>query len=254
MGNFWQNRFLDVLALEYNNNDISLLTFNLTCHDCISEGYINNDEFQYIGGSISDFNTCLEDIGAAVKFARQHSDNIILQGHSLGCDRVLHYLISKGSTYPFILLSPCDSYQLQMKWLSNETVEKQIKRLENEKIKSVIFDWLDEKEYGVKSSDEFYYLPITRNALLSIMKGPPFYLMRLDKPRDFYLDQSAIVYIGGLDSLQASLSSEMFEYLDSRIENMKKIYFKGGKHDLENCESEVATSLAKWANELEGGG
>ena len=61
---------------------------------------------------VSSFEECIQDIEGMVRFAKPFSNRIVLQGHSLGCDRVLHYLISSNRPFDFVLLSPCDSYKV----------------------------------------------------------------------------------------------------------------------------------------------
>src|SRR5438093_13111615 len=92
-GNFYQNRFVRLMARRYCEARMNFLSVNMAGHDGLVEGYRHNLEFEYLGGAVADFGECVADIEGAVLFARQFSDRIILQGHSLGCDRVLHFLI-----------------------------------------------------------------------------------------------------------------------------------------------------------------
>lgn len=230
-GNFYQNHFLRLMVERYLASDINFLSFNLAGHDGFGEGYRKVDDFEYVGGGISDFSECIADIEGAIVFAKDFSDRVILQGHSLGCDRILHYLITQKSRLDFILLSPCDSYKLQCNWIYPETVENQIARLKGDD-RGVEFDWLPSKEYGMKQGEWTYPLPVTRAALLSIMEGPPFKLMNLSSPSEFYIDQRALVYIGGKDLLQTAPSDVMYRYLEKRIRDVRRAYFGEGDHNL----------------------
>ncbi|MDP3296004.1 MAG: hypothetical protein Q8N09_00150 [Thermodesulfovibrionia bacterium] len=246
LGNFYQNQFLRLMAKHYLNVGINLLSFNLGCHDGVGEGYLYENDFKYIGGSITDFSTCIFDIEGAINFTSQFSERIILQGHSLGCDRILHFLISQKKNYDFILLAPCDSYQLQANWIAPETVEAQIERLKAEAKSEDIFDWLPSREYGIRGNGENYVIPITRKALLSIIQGPPYRLIRIGNPSKFSLKQRALIYIGGKDALQTEPSEVMFKYLEERIHDVTRVYVPQGAHSLEGCEYEVIEKIIKW--------
>ena len=247
LGNFYQNRFLRVMGSKYAEAGIRLLSFNLSSHDGLAEGYRHEDDFEYSGGSIVDFDRCLEDIEGAIAFAGEYCDRIILQGHSMGCDRVLHYLLSRSAGHDCILLGPCDSYRLQEKWIGPEKVEDQIERLKRAAPGTGELDWLPSKEYGIRSGDEDYIIPITRRALLSIMEGPVFRLMRLDKPMDFHLEQRVFVYLGGKDPFQTADSEGMFRHLEGRVSQLRRCFVSNGGHSLEGCEEVVATEVIEWA-------
>jgi len=244
-GNFYQNQFVRLMARRYMQAGINFFSFNLAGHDGFGEGYRNVDDFEYVGGGVSDFSECIADIEGAIVFAKDFSDRVVLQGHSLGCDRILHYLIKTHSRHDLILLSPCDSYQLQCNWIYPETVEQQISRLKNETT-SAKLDWLPLEEYGIKQGEWTYPIPVTRAALLSIMEGPPFKLMNLSRPSEFYLDQRALVYIGGKDLLQTAPSDVMYGYLEKRIRDVRRAYFDEGDHNLAGCEGELIETILSW--------
>jgi hypothetical protein len=137
---------------------------------------------------------------------------------------------------------------LQANWILPETVEAQIERLQKEQGNpGEVFDWLPSREYGIRQGEWIYNIPITRRALLSIMEGPPFKLMNVAHPAKFYLDLEAAVYIGGQDPLQVIDSNLMYEYLESRIRGLKRIYYGQGDHDLRGCEAEATEAIADWA-------
>jgi hypothetical protein len=248
-GNFYQSRFVKVMARMYRDEGINLLSLNMASHDGLVEGYGNNDQFEYAGGAVADFSNCTADIEGALEFANGFSDRIILQGHSLGCDRVLQFLISRDAHNDFILLAPCDSYQLQANWLATETVEEQILRLKRETPRDPQFDWLPTGEYGLNCGlDWTYPIPITRRAFLSIAEGPPYRLMKITEPATFHLDQRALIYIGGQDALQVWPYEVMFNYLRERISDVQEVYVPRGDHVLDGCEHEVSERIIAWAS------
>lgn len=125
-GNFYENRFLDGLAKTYTNKGISFLTFNNRGTNFISELLKGND-FEVIGGCYEKFIDCLLDIEGAINFAKEKEyTDIILEGHSYGCNKVIYYYNKKkdSSITKIVLLAPCDIPQECVKWLSEEELEK----------------------------------------------------------------------------------------------------------------------------------
>jgi len=246
LGNFYQNRFISVMGRHYAESGIRLLSFNLSAHDGVAEGYRHTEEFEYTGGSLVDFRRCTDDIEGAVTFAESLGGEVTLQGHSMGCDRILDYVVNGHARHDCILLGPCDSYRLQEKWIAPETVEQQVERLKRESVSTAELDWLPAREYGIRSGDEDYVIPITRKALLSIMEGPVFRLLRLDSPTRFRLERRAFVYLGGKDPLQTADHESMFKHLEERVAEVTRFFVAKGGHSLERCEEVVAERIVAW--------
>jgi Protein of unknown function (DUF1749) len=246
-GNFYQNDFLRVMIRAYVEAGFNVLSFNTGSHDGLAEGYRNGNEFAYVGGAVAEFNECLFEIEGAVAFVQSFSQRVVLHGHSLGCDRILHFLTHNRANHDFVLLAPCDSYELQANWIAPESVEDQIKRLIAQNPSDSDFDWLPSREYGVRQGGDWTYpIPITRKAFLSISQGPPFQLMKIQDPATFKLGQKALIYIGGKDTLQVWPHETMFKYLQERIENVTPVYVSHGDHMLDACDATVAARIVNW--------
>ena len=251
LGNFYQNAFVREMAASYQALDIGFLSINLSSHDGIAEGYRFGGDFEYVGGSLIRFEDCVSEIEGAVAFAAGHGKRVILQGHSLGCDRVVHYLLSKEATNDAILLSPCDSYQLQVEWIAPETVEEQIARLKNQSTSADPFDWVSLREYGLRRGEEWTYnIPITRTTLLSIIDGPPYKLFRLSNPMQYHLPCHALVYIGGTDQLQVWPSDKMFNFFHDRFQSVTPLYDPISDHMLAPNSIALAERIAIWITTL----
>jgi hypothetical protein len=247
-GNFYQAYFVKVMSKVYTEAGFNFLSFNLTCHDGFAEGYIGDTGFEYVGGALSEFSTSVSDIDGAIEFAKTFSKKIILQGHSLGCDRVVNYLLTSNHFFDFVLLAPCDSYRLQSKWIHPLSVETQLEKLKTDEIYYKDFDWLPIKEYGVYSANEEYILPITRKSLLSLLEGPAFKLFNITAQIEYFLNMSGFVYIGGKDNLQTEKPETMFKFFQQRIANFKSFLVEEGDHMMKDKEQEVAEAIVAWLN------
>ena len=134
-GNFYENRFLDVLAKSYTDKSYAFLTFNNRGNGFISE-LLKGSDFTVIGGSLEKFKDCLLDIEGVINWAKTKGYNkIILEGHSYGCNKVLYYYSHKKDDIvkQIVLLAPCDIPAETEKCLSREDYEK----TRNEAIKLV---------------------------------------------------------------------------------------------------------------------
>lgn len=253
LGNFYSNEFLWKFAEATAGEAIDFLPFNLACHDGIAEGYRSDEEFFYVGGSVSRFESCLDDIAGALLFGRSRYRHVFLQGHSMGCDRIVAYLLDNPGidVAGASLLSPCDSYQLHMNWLDDETPEQQAPRI-RACIPREDSYWalLPETEYGLRQGDWTYPIPVTPKAFLSILEGPPFNLFRMSNPNDFHISVPCFAYIGGSDHLQTAPPGQMLQYLRSRVENLNALQLPEGGHSLESCDETVATAVAQWARSV----
>lgn len=121
-GNFYENRFLDTLAQTYTNKGISFLTFNNRGTNYISELFKGND-FEVIGGCYEKFTDSLLDIAGAINYVKKLGyEEIILEGHSYGCNKVAYYYFKKKDEVikEIVLLAPCDFPQDCVKFLSKE--------------------------------------------------------------------------------------------------------------------------------------
>ncbi|MBR4106273.1 MAG: alpha/beta fold hydrolase [Alphaproteobacteria bacterium] len=125
-GNFYENRFLDILAKSYTDGNYAFLTFNNRGCGFITELLKGNDSV-VIGGSLERFEDCILDIGGIVNWVKTKDySKIVLEGHSYGCNKVLYYYNHKkdDAVKQIVLLAPCDIPSETKKFLSKENYEK----------------------------------------------------------------------------------------------------------------------------------
>ena len=134
-GNFYENKFLDILAKSYTDKKYAFLTFNNRGTGFITELLKEND-FVVIGGSLERFKDCLLDIEGVINWVKlKNYKEIVLEGHIYGCNKVLYYYNHKrdNSIKQIVLLSPCDIPSECKKFLS----EKEYKKAKLESLKLV---------------------------------------------------------------------------------------------------------------------
>ena len=250
LGNFYHQPFIPVFAKTLTGAGISFLSCNMRAHDGVAEGYDTEGEMTYVGGSIIRFESCLVDIQAAVDWCERLRGRIFLQGHSLGCDRVLFYLEQTGAKLSPILLSPCDSLQLQRKWLGAEKLVVQQSSLRT-KLNPTGSDgdaWTlaPREAYGLKGEDGWTYnIPVTEEVLASILLGPVGRLLAVEKGGAYLSSESATAYLGEADLIRGASTKSMKAHLKVLLPNVRIIEGTGG-HNMEDCEHDTAEEIAKW--------
>jgi hypothetical protein len=247
-GNFYSNPFITEMARHYGRAGFAFMTFNLTTHDGVAEGYFSDGRFAYIGGAVASFESCCNDIAALVKYSRRLSSRVILQGHSLGCDRIVHYCLAREEYPEIILLSPCDSYVLQERWLTDETVNEQILRLSALDRNPNNLYWVADAEYGIRGGGSWTYnIPITLSALMSILTGPPMHVFRVSTgAAAFCIPTAAFVWFGGKDGLQTATDIATDRFFTSMFDDTSIVRTFGADHSLHPVERSVAESIVRW--------
>jgi len=239
---------LKTVANHYISNNSNFLTFNLKGHDCIAEGNWLNGRYDYVGGSLVDFDECINDIQSAIDYCKLFSDTILLQGHSLGCDRIVYYQLLSNCFYPTILLSPCDSYKLQQIYLNTKSVEKFITEVEGIQPNND-FEMLPPGSYGVNNAGECYDIPITQKALLSIMTGPPYKLFKIGGEEEYYLPVDAIVCLGSNDKLQVHSPEVMHKHFRNKFKSVVEITIEAD-HEMEPKGDDLGNILSAWISKV----
>lgn len=176
-GNFYENRFIDTLAKSYTSNNYAFLTFNNRGRDFITELLKEND-FTIIGGSLERFKDCILDIGGIVRWVKENGySEIILEGHSYGCNKVLYYYNHKkdNSIKKIILLAPCDMPAECTKFLSKEEynkIKEESTRLVNENKENELIDFSVMANGKIAAGTYYYdFLPNGDNDFIRYRDG-----------------------------------------------------------------------------------
>ena len=126
IGNFYENLFIDYIAKEMVSNGCAFLTYNNRGAGILGE-FIKKEKTKRThiqsGGSVELFEDCLIDISAGIGFSKLRGyEFIILEGHSLGCQKIAHYQskINDKSIYGLIFLSPVDDISYVKKLLGTK--------------------------------------------------------------------------------------------------------------------------------------
>lgn len=139
IGNFYENKFIDYVAKAAVSKRFAFLTFNNRGAGVITD-FIKRKktkvDYVRVGGSLEEFKDCIFDIKAAADFlSKKGYKKIILQGHSLGCQKATFYKYKTRDkrVKGLILLAPVDDVgftqnKLKNKYIKSLSVAKEMVR------------------------------------------------------------------------------------------------------------------------------
>lgn len=153
---FYDEDFMKDLSKTFNKSGISFLSGT-------NRGAFLMDGYEPRGSALEIFEKCLLDIDAWIEFVfSQGYNKIILEGHSLGTEKVVYYM-NKGKyrnkVIGVILLGFSDSFGHQVKYLSGkrDKLMPEAKKLVNEKkgYKLLTSDWLSHSGVMPKAAESY---------------------------------------------------------------------------------------------------
>ncbi|MCA9301101.1 DUF1749 domain-containing protein [Candidatus Saccharibacteria bacterium] len=109
-GNGYENYFLDNLRAMYAKHDISLFTIDSRGRGIVSDFRQGND-WKHAGSCFELFEESAYDIRGAIDYLKSlGKSRFILQGHSLGCTKVVSFVLNEDvdGVEKVILLAPTD--------------------------------------------------------------------------------------------------------------------------------------------------
>jgi hypothetical protein len=108
-------------------------------------------------------------------------------------------------------------------------------------------EWLPRQEYGIRVSGVEYHVPITASALIGLITGPAFELLRCDQSwRLPVIENPSYVYLGRKDPLQLDGAELMASTLRERLRSPRIQIFAAGDHQLRGVTSEAIESICPW--------
>lgn len=109
-GNGYENYFLDNLRAMYSKHDVSLFTIDSRGRGIVSD-FRQGDGWKHAGSCFEIFEESAYDIRGAIDYLKSlGKTQFILQGHSLGCTKVVNFVLNEDvdGVEKVILLAPTD--------------------------------------------------------------------------------------------------------------------------------------------------
>jgi pimeloyl-ACP methyl ester carboxylesterase len=235
--NFFENYYMTSLSESLLKKGISILSTN-------NRGASVMQVYPLAGAAIEHFEDCLKDIDVWIEFVLSKGYNeIILQGHSLGSEKVVYYM-NKGKyrekIVKIILLGPADSWGYNYELLGKDKMKKLldesanlVKSGKNEQFLSNI--WLCHGGVLPKGADSFINF-FQENSELS--RALP---LRKGKDLEFYqqIKVPILVAIGDEHEYMGISIEEGLKALRNENKLSKCYKLKNCNHDFEDKEEEL---------------
>ena len=249
-GNFYENRFLDPMAATFVKNNWAFLAPNTRGHDQIADIPVegNSEEFKRIGNTFEKFDECVLDIKCWLDFAqKQGFTNIVLQGHSLGCSKIVFYLYKTQDlrVKKLILASHADMVGFGERWKHHKEMmtlaQSLVKEGRGEEILPKKFE-----NWSYLSAQTFLDFH-TRDNPIDVFNtydrnSPSEALSAISIP--------TLAFLGsGKDSYLTKTPQESLEIVKSKANNCPKFttaVIKDAPHSYFGHEQEVADLIADW--------
>lgn len=248
-GNFYQNYFVRLFASEFGSLGLGFLAMNTRGRDCIGD-IVQKRTMKYIGGSVERFNESLLDLTLMYSIANTQSSVVVMQGHSFGCEKVMYYGDDGHHEVPIVLLSPSSSRDVQQLYTMIE-IDEQRRRLMSELVTHDEPEWFDlvrSAEYGVRGEGLLYPIPISRTALIDLLKSPAMDLLNFGdgswRPHAEF--SSGLVYLGGKDPYITQPRRAVLSYLSDRFRSLEIVDIPQGNHHFSGYEPVVVERVADW--------
>lgn len=246
-GNGYENNFLDNLRAGYTENGISFFAIDTRGRGIISD-FRQGGGWKRAGSCYEIFEESADDIQGALDYLRGLGKNrIVLQGHSLGCTKVVNFLLNRevSDIEKVILLAPTD----MTGWASTDSHHKkyltEAKRLQAEgKGEELVAAecWLDKT-------------PLSAQTYPSLCEG--------GGPADIYGDREGGALLGkltlptlivygdqdiGITQIDGTMDAWLERVSKIKNDNTQVHVIEGAPHSFRGYEEKLAAAVTGFAN------
>lgn len=250
VGNFYENKFIDYVAKEAVSRGFAFFTFNNRGVGVIND-YIKKKKgkisYVRIGGSWEEFKECIFDIKAAVDFlSKRGYKKIVLEGHSLGCQKTTFYKYKTKDrrVKNLILLAPVDDAAFTKRWLKGrdkKALEIARKMVKKGNSKEPVPKWM--AFYELLNASMFLNVADSQS-----LSGRIFdFSGKLKEIKN--VNCPVLVVFGSKDDYQEK-PGEKLDILKEKIKDCEVRLVKNANHGFVGLESKLAKLIGDWLKKL----
>ena len=243
IGNFYENSMIDYFAKQAVKNNYAFMSFNNRGAGIVTDFLRKKKKDIRIGGSLEKFEDTVLDIKAAVDFlSKRGYKQIILQGHSSGCQKITYY---KYKTHDkrvkaLIELAPADDIAVA-KMILKDKYEKALKIAKN----------MQKKGQNTKTVPEWMqFYPLFNVRMFLSVADPDSSSGRIfDYPGKLKEIKSAkcpVLAIFGSKDRYEPKPAEKLKILKNNVKDCDTVLIKNANHSFSNYESRLANLVVKW--------
>ncbi len=247
-GNFYENRFIDVMAEHITQAQQTFLSINTRGHDIVADFPIPGSEEKYrrIGNAYEKFEECIFDIKSAVDYLQKSGyEEITLCGHSLGAVKVVYYAAKTQDQRikKLILMSPPDMVGLAEKESNHKDLLSQAEKM--------ILGGKGGELLPVKIWD-YYYLSAYTYVDLNTRDKPVDIFNTYDKTKPSLIAEikvPTLAFLGEKDDAAILPQQEALELIKNKAINAPNFeidIIEGASHSYFGREQLMAERVVKW--------
>jgi pimeloyl-ACP methyl ester carboxylesterase len=251
-GNFYENHFLDFMSNRFTDHGYAFLSVNTRGHELVADFALatpDKEEYKRVGVVNEIFEESEIDIQGWMDFIEQEGfTNIFLQGHSLGCAKVAHYLSKARDVRvkKLILLSPADMVGLTEKYTHFKEMMDEAKRFISEG-----------KEFQILSHqlDDWYFMSAKTFLDYSVRGNPIDVFNTYDPEAESRLKDITIPTFALFGDTQEAYITptpeRALEIIKQKATGCPDFVMKvvsGASHSYRNYEQEVADAVMEFIN------
>lgn len=249
-GNFYENKFIDYIAKKATSEGFAFLTFNNRGAGIIND-FIRREglkvNYLRVGGSLENFKNCIFDIKAIVDFLSDKGyEKMILQGHSLGCQKALFYdnKTKDKRINGLVLLAPVDDISF---------TKRELKDRYEEGLKIAREMAKEGRDYKPVPEWMAFYPCLNGDMFLSVAdpdsnSGKLFnYPGQLEAVKS--INCQALVIFGSEDDYQADPEDKL-RILKENIKNCDIKLLQNAGHGFVGFEEELSSEIVNWLKKI----
>lgn len=251
-GNFYKGSYLSDLAKAANTSGYHFLSIEQRgSYIMFKVGRKKGRKWKRVlmGGAIEKFEDCIYDIDGAIKFLKKAGiKNIILAGHSTGCQKITYYQYKKkdNSVKALILLAPADDYNL-----NKRTLGRKYKKT----MRFIRGNYPKNKDKLIPSTYISQDYSFSRFLSFADLRFPEARIFNYDsnKLKEFSSVKEPILAIFGSKEEHALKPVKKYMEILQKNTNSRKFDYriiKNANHGFDDKEKELASSVAAWLKTL----
>lgn len=259
-GNFYENAFIEVIAMKCIEKGIDFLCFNNRGHDYIADCERVTEEGTESfsgGGAYEVFDDCVFDIEGAIRWAlSQGYTNIYIEGHSSGANKIAYSYnamnlseVELKKIKGLIFISPCDDIGI---------FEAEVKEAARKKSIELAKAFVNAgKENELMPLGTFFDYLLSAKTFLdcfadnSSLDMFPYRKGTIAGGRVAKINVPLLILFGNNgDFILQEINEIKRMYEEIELENCIVQVIEGANHSYKNCEQELSESILTWLEEI----
>lgn len=240
------NYFATVWGKKLSNNDIGFIYAHNRGHSIENDILTKDGKLERYGCMYEIFDDCIYDIDLAIKLAREKGyKNIILLGHSYGCNKVIYYYYKKHPDILGVILASAPdmigSHLLAQKDDYEIFLKEAKENIDNNEPRKLLSKMIEDYMY---MSSQTYFNWFNKDSNLNNLPV----IKNDDHWKQFESIDVPILTFSGSNEEDFYLKLDLLKEKAINCKNFEYKIIKGSGHTYKTKEKDVANLIIEWIN------